>query len=150
MLEVQMLEVQELKSQEEFKEAFQVMAELRQHLDEKTYLDLLQSMTKEGYRLFAVRDTGVIVSVAGLAVITSFYCDRHVWVYDLVTTSKARSKGYGRYLMEFIEDFARQENCKLVALSSGLERIDAHRFYQERMNYDKPAYVFKKIVGKKS
>lgn len=141
-----MLEIQELKSHEEFQEAFQVMGELRQDLDEETYLGLLPSMIQGGYRLFALRDTGVIVSLAGVAIITSFYYGRHVWVYDLVTTSKGRSKGYGRFLMEFIEDFARQENCKIVALSSGLERKDAHRFYQERMNYDKPAYVFKKFV----
>ena len=47
-----------------------------------------------------------------------------------------------------VQRWLRQENCKLVALSSGLERIDAHRFYQERMNYNKPAYVFKKIIRK--
>ena len=49
-------------------------------------------------------------------------------------------------LMEFIEKFALQENCKVVALSSGLERNNVHRFYQERMNYEKPSYVFKKVV----
>ncbi len=69
-----------------------------------------------------------------------------MWVYDLVTTSKVRSKGYGRHLMKFIEEFARQENCEVVALSSGFERKDAHRFYEERMNYEKCAYVFKKSV----
>lgn len=141
-----MLEIQELKSHKEFQEAFDVMSELRQDLDEETYLGLLESMTREGYRLFALRDTGVIVSLAGVAIITNFYYGRHVWVYDLVTKNNARSKGYGRYLMKFIEDFARQEKCTVVALSSGFQRKDAHRFYQERMNYDKLSYVFKKIV----
>ncbi|MEO0968743.1 MAG: GNAT family N-acetyltransferase [Cyanobacteria bacterium J06639_18] len=141
-----MLEIQEIKSHKEFQEAFGVMSELRQDLDRETYLGLLPSMIQGGYRLFALRDTGVIVSLAGLAIITNFYYGRHVWVYDLVTTSKVRSKGYGRHLMEFIEEFARQENCKVVALSSGFERKDAHRFYEERMNYEKHAYAFKKSV----
>lgn len=141
-----MLEVQELKSHEEFQEAFQVMGELYQHLDWETYLGLLQSMIQGGYRLFALRDAGIIVSLAGVAIFTNFYYGRHVWIYDLVTTSKVRSKGYGRFLMEFIEEFARQENCGFIALLSAVERNDAHRFYQERMNYDKPSYVFRKVV----
>ncbi|TFB12835.1 GNAT family N-acetyltransferase, partial [Filobacillus milosensis] len=29
------------------------------------------------------------------------------------------------------------------ALSSGLQRTDAHRFYEDRMDYDKVSYVFK-------
>ena len=141
-----MLEIQELKSQEEFEEAFEVMSELYQDLDRETYFDLLQNMIQGGYRLFALRDSSVIVSLAGIAIITNFYYGRHVWVYDLVTTSKVRSKGYGSQLMKFIEDFARQENCKVFALLSAIERNGAHRFYQERMNYEKPSYVFKKVV----
>lgn len=141
-----MLEIQELKSHKEFEEAFQVMGELYQDLDRETYLGFLESMTQDGYRLFALRDASIIVSLAGVGIITNFYYGRHVWVYDLVTRSNARSKGYGRFLMEFIEEFARQENCKFIALLSAIERDDAHRFYQERMNYEKPSYVFKKVL----
>ena len=140
------MEIQELQSQEEWQEAFHVMRELRHNLDEQEYLCLLGSMTEEGYRLFAVRDSGVLVSLAGIAVLTNFYYGRHVWVYDLITASNARSKGYGCRLLEFIEEFARRESCKVVALSSGLERTDAHRFYEKHMSYEKPSYVFKKSL----
>jgi GNAT superfamily N-acetyltransferase len=140
------MEIQELQSQKEWREAFYVMRELRHDLDKQEYLYLLGRMVEEGYRLFALRDSGVIVSLAGVSVLTNFYYGRYVWVYDLVTASNTRSKGYGRRLLEFIEEFARRENCKVVALSSGLERTDAHRFYQKHMNYEKPSYVFKKTL----
>ena len=140
------MEIQELQSEEEWREAFHVMRELRHNLDEQEYLCLLDGMVEEGYRLFALRDSGVIISLAGVAVLTNFYYGRHVWVYDLVTASNTRSKGCGRRLLEFIEEFARRENCKVVALSSGLERTDAHRFYQKHMNYEKPSYVFRKTL----
>lgn len=138
------MQIQELQSQGEWREAFHVMRELRHDLDEQEYLYLLSRMVEEGYRLFAMRDSGVIVSLAGVAVLTNFSYGRHLWVYDLVTASNTRSKGYGRRLLEFIEEFAHRENCKVVALSSGLGRTDAHRFYQKHMNYEKPSYVFKK------
>lgn len=140
------MEIEELQTREEWQEAFHVMRELRTNLDEQAYLDLLTNMVKEGYRLFALRNSGVIVSLAGISILTNFSYGRYTWVQDLVTTSSARSKGYGSRLLEFIEDVARRENCRVVALSSGLERTDAHRFYQKQMNYDNTSYVFKKTV----
>jgi len=123
-----------------------VLREFRRNLSEQDYLNLLEEMRKEGYRLFALRDGDVIVSLAGVAVRTNFHDGRHVWVYDLVTTSTARSKGYGRRLLEYIEDFARRENCRIVALASGLQRTDAHRFYEKNMSYDRTSYVLKKTL----
>ena len=45
-----MLEIQELKSNQEFQEAFGVMRELRQNLDQETYLGLLPSVIQGDYR----------------------------------------------------------------------------------------------------
>ncbi|MDX2213691.1 MAG: GNAT family N-acetyltransferase [Oculatellaceae cyanobacterium bins.114] len=140
------MKIEELQTQEEWQEAFHVMRELRSDLDKQAYLCLLTRMVKEGYRLFALRDSGIIVSLAGIAILTNFSYGRYVWVYDLVTASSARSKGYGSRLLEFIEEVARRENCEVIALSSGLERTDAHRFYQAQMNFDKTSYVFKKTL----
>lgn len=122
------------------------MHELRPHLDEKQYLELLAEMRPNGYRLFALQDSSTIMALAGVAVLTNLYYGRHVWVYDLVTASSARSRGYGKKLLDYVEDFARSEGCRLVALSSGMQRKEAHRFYQERMEYEKPGYVFYKVL----
>ena len=139
-----MIEIQELTSLEGWKEAFPVMQELRPRLDESAYLHLIQQMTQEGYRMFVLRESGVIVSLAGIAILTNLYYDRHIWVYDLVTASHTRSQGYGQQLLGFIEDLGKQAGCKLIALSSGAKRTDAHRFYQQRMNYTQTSYVFQK------
>jgi hypothetical protein len=32
----------------------------------------------------------------------------------------------------------------VVALSSGLPRVEAHKFYESKMEFDKTSYVFKK------
>lgn len=123
------------------------MRELRPHLNEQSYLDLLHQMTKEGYRLFALYDSKSLVSLAGVGILTNLSYGRYVWVYDLVTVSEARSQGYGRQLLTFIEEFARREGCQTVALSSNLLRLDTHRFYEERMGYEKPSFVFRKKLS---
>jgi GNAT superfamily N-acetyltransferase len=140
------MNIQELKTENEWRAAFPVMRELRLDLSEAEFLRLREIMAREGYRLFAAYNENKIVALAGIAVLTNLAYGRHVWVYDLVTTGAARSQGHGSRLLSFIEELARRENCRCIALSSGLQRTDAHRFYEQRMEYDKTSFVFQKSL----
>jgi hypothetical protein len=42
-----------------------------------------------------------------------------------------------------VHEWAKENNYESVVLSSGLQRTDAHRFYEDKMDYDKVSYVFK-------
>ncbi|MFD1361561.1 GNAT family N-acetyltransferase [Lentibacillus salinarum] len=139
------LTINELQSQEEILEAFPVMNQLRTHLDEATYLDLVtEAKEKDMYRLFALYDQEEIVAVTGFKPMITLYYGRFVWVCDLVTDSSKRSNGYGERLLSYVHKWAKENGYESVALSSGLKRTDAHRFYEERMDYGKVSYVFKK------
>ena len=140
------MEVLELRGEEQWREAFPVMRELRTHLDEDTFVAMLREMGPQGYRLLAVRDGGAITALAGIAHLTNLYYGRHVWVYDLITTAAARSQGYGEALLGHVERLARELGCDTVALASGLQRLDAHRFYELRMGYSRTAYTFQKAL----
>jgi GNAT superfamily N-acetyltransferase len=144
------MEIVELRSEIELREAFPVMRELRTHLDEARYLALLRVMMPRGYRLLAVRDSGRIVALAGIEVMTNLYNDRHVWVYDLVTTAGERSRGHGRRLLTHVEQLGRSEGCTMIALSSGLQRLDAHRFYERHMGFEPVSYSFNKRLSSAS
>jgi len=135
--------VHELKTEEEWVDAFPVMNQLRTHLSADSYLDYLREMTPEGYRLFALSADDEIVSLAGVRIHTNMSYGRHVWVDELVTDADHRSEGHGVELLSFVEDWAEEENCELVALSSGLQRADAHRFYEERVGMERASYVYK-------
>jgi len=141
---VLMLKVVELIVEEQIIEGFQVMKQLRTTLDLSTYLKMVNEMKDQGYKQFGLYDGNQIVAVTGVIILTNLYYGKHVWVYDLVTDSNIRSKGYGKELLQFIHDWGKKNNCQCVALSSGLPRQDAHRFYEEKMGYSKPSYVFKK------
>lgn len=137
----------ELRTRDELRAGFEVMAELRDHLTEDDYFRLLDDMVPHGYRMFGARDGDRLVAVAGVALFTNFYYGRYMWVYDLVTRADSRSRGYGRALLEHLEDIARAANCDVVALSSGLQRTDAHRFYEDHMGYERASYTFKKTLN---
>lgn len=141
--------VLELETSDDLQRAFPVLKELRGHLNEDDYLTTVREMMKRGYRLFALEDEGDIVALAGISVGLNFYYGPYVWVYDLITSEKVRSRGYGQELLSRIEKVAEDEGCKVVALSSALFRTDAHRFYEERMGYQRAAYVFVKELDAK-
>jgi GNAT superfamily N-acetyltransferase len=139
--------IHELQSQEEILKAFPVMNQLRTHLDEKAYLDLVtEAKEKDMYRLFALYDQGEIVAVTGFKPMITLYYGRFVWVCDLVTDKDKRSNGYGEKLLSYVHEWAEENGYANVALSSGLKRNEAHRFY-DKMGYDKVSYVFKKNLG---
>ncbi|MDC3412086.1 GNAT family N-acetyltransferase [Aquibacillus sp. 3ASR75-11] len=138
------LTIKELHSQNEILEAFPVMKQLRKHLDKEAYLDLvIEAKDKDRYKMLALIDGGKIVAVTGFKPMITLYYGRFVWVCDLVTDTTKRSKGYGEKLLSYVHEWAKENNYESVALSSGLQRTDAHRFYEDRMDYDKVSYVFK-------
>ncbi|MDF2703408.1 MAG: acetyltransferase, family [Rubrobacteraceae bacterium] len=152
------MEIVELCSAAERREALPILRELYASLDEDRYAGLLAEMVVDGYRQFALRnetdgyrqfalrnETAEIVALAGVAVHVNLYYGRHLYVYDLVVKEEARSKGYGGLLMDHVEGVARREGCETAALACDLEREGALRLY-ERRGYQKPSYAMRKAL----
>ena len=140
------MRITELEHDAEFGEAFGVIRELHQDLDERLYRELIPEMRAAGYRMFAVREGDDLVAVAGVQRLTNLYYGRHFYVYDLSVTEDARSNGYGERLLRHVEEVARGEGCGHVALACGRQREDALRFYEDRMGYERPGYSMRKAL----
>ncbi|MGM9926047.1 MAG: GNAT family N-acetyltransferase [Bacillus sp. (in: firmicutes)] len=138
---------QELLTDHDVRKAFTIIKQLRPHLNECTYLSLVQeARSLEGYKMVALYDKDVMVSVVGFVPRVTLYYGRFIFVCDLVTDSVQRSKGYGGKLLAFVHDWAKEQGYSSVSLTSGLQRTDAHRFYEEKMGYNKLSYAFKKEI----
>jgi GNAT superfamily N-acetyltransferase len=96
-----------------------VMRQLRPHLDEQQYL----------------------AAVAGFRTMEMLYCGRILSIDDLVTDEAMRSKGLGAALLEWLWREAQALGCGQIHLDSGLQRLDAHRFY-ERESFKKLGFHF--------
>lgn len=137
----------ELKTIEEFKQAFPVMVQLCDHLSQEQYIELLGTMKNEGYRLFSlINEQEKIVSLAGVAIRTDFFNGKHLWIHDLVTSNEIRSQGIGKIVATHLESFAKQEGCEKIVLYSGISREKAHYFWEEHMNFERRGIVFKKEI----
>lgn len=51
-------------------------------------------------------------------------------IMTLVVDEAARGKGVGRLLLEAGADWARQQGCAVLELTSGKQRLRAHAFYE--------------------
>ena len=139
--------IKELKDELQWKRAFPVVNQLRTNLNEFQYIELLKKMVTEGYKMFALFENEKIYSVIGIIELTNLYYGKHIWVYDLITDINKRSSGYGEQLLSYIENIGKDNGCQTIALSSSLIRTDAHRFYDNKMGYNKASYCFIKTLN---
>jgi GNAT superfamily N-acetyltransferase len=108
---------------------YPVMHELRTELSEEEFRARFQAGYPLGYRLAALFDEGECRAAAGYRLFTNFVSGLHMYIDDLVTGERWRSKGYGRALNEYLLDHARSAGCESVQLDSAVWRSKAHRFY---------------------
>jgi GNAT superfamily N-acetyltransferase len=122
-----------------------VMAELRpQYSSDEFLAKVRRLMAEERFQLAYLSDDGVR-SVAGIRMGDWLPTGKYLEIEDLVTAEAARSKGYGQALLRWVCDYAKQNECEIVRLSSATHRVDAHRFY-EREGMTKAAWLFARKV----
>lgn len=116
-------------------EALPVLQELRPHLTAESFHAVYAEGHRQGLRFTAAYDdNGQCVAVAGWRVVATTVVGRRLYVDDLVTAQAARSRGVGHAMLAELERRARAAGCAAIALDSGVQRHDAHRFYlRERM-----------------
>jgi len=108
---------------------FDVMSELRTHLNKDEFLNTVRHMETEGYKLAFIEEQGVVVAVAGYRVCSNLFMGKHLYVDDLVTSKDARSQGYGEKMVTWLRDKAKNSDCNFYHLDSGTHRGEAHKFY---------------------
>lgn len=130
-------------------EAYPLISQLRKHLSVEEFVETAKQMMTCGYRAICLYDGKKILAYAGFAELLNLYYGRHIWIYELVVDEENRGKGLGKILLSHIEDYAKEKNLSCIALSSSLEKENAHRFYEGKMDFGKVSYVFKKDLGKR-
>jgi len=121
--------LKEAITDKEIESCFDVMVQLRTHLKKSEFLITVRSMENEGYKLVFIEDRENVVAVAGYRIYTNLFMGKHLYVDDLVTSNKLRSKGYGGELVKWLREKAINSGCNFYHLDSGTHRGEAHKFY---------------------
>lgn len=140
------MEIKIAETDEEILACYSVIKELRPHIEEGGFLVRIWAQYQQGYRLTYAHLDGDPVAVAGFRVGDNLAWGHFLYVDDLVTLLKHRSMGYGAALLHWLETYALQQGCKQIHLDTGLERVEAQRFYQ-REAMQASGYHFVKTVS---
>ena len=99
-----------------------------------------------GARMSVLAEDDAVVGVAVWRIVENTYEGRRCYVDDLVTEAGRRSQGLGAHLLGAIEAEARARGCDVLALDSGTQRMQAHRFYF-MYGMTIPAFCFRKTLS---
>jgi GNAT superfamily N-acetyltransferase len=129
----------------ELPEAYEVLCQLRVDMDYKEFEDLVYEMRHKEYKMIGVFEALELVTYVGVYVQTNFHYKRHLFVDDLVTYDSFRSRGYGDAMFEYLVNFAKVAMCENIVVSSVIDNIDAHKFF-ETMDFERESYTFVKSL----
>ncbi|WP_457743561.1 GNAT family N-acetyltransferase [Sulfurimonas sp.] len=138
-MQIRELDLKELES------AWAVVGQLRTQLTYNEFEDLIYDMRDSNYTMFGIFERGELFTYAGVVISTNLYHKRHLFIHELVTDEKHRSKGYGKMMLDYLCDYAKVGACQNIVLSSGTGRVEAHSFYKSN-EFEKKSFVFVKAL----
>ncbi|MBO9681543.1 MAG: GNAT family N-acetyltransferase [Flavisolibacter sp.] len=123
------MEIKQATEKEDFLKCWEVVRELRPHLDQEQYLTLILYMIDEGYKMIYIEENGKGVAFCGYRLTTMLHRGRSIYIDDLCTLPEARGQGHAKALLDYVLEEARAEELQSIHLDSGHHRHDAHRLY---------------------
>ena len=122
------MEVRLAKTDDEIMGCYQTLTQLRE-IKKEEFLAKIKEHQESGYMLAYGADKGQVVSVAGFRFTKTLAWGKIMYVDDLITDKKQRSKGYGDSITNWLMDYAKENSCDEFHLDSAVWRYAAHRFY---------------------
>jgi GNAT superfamily N-acetyltransferase len=111
---------------------FPAFSTLRPHLQRSEFLPQVRRQQRQSYQILALRDEGLVKSVAGFRYGEFLAWGKIIYIDDLSTLPEQRSRGFAGALLEWLIAHAKSRGCQSVQLDSGHARFLAHRLYMNK------------------
>jgi (aminoalkyl)phosphonate N-acetyltransferase len=90
----------------------------------------LQNLSDERIHYFVKSiDLEVIAFISLLESLPLHHCTKIVEVQELIVTEKHQNRAIGKELLDFIQQFALENNFSQIEIASNNKRVKAHNFY---------------------
>jgi GNAT superfamily N-acetyltransferase len=124
------MKVSLVETTESLQGAAKILLHLRLHYSLETLITQIEKQQTQGYQLVMAELDGKPACVAGFIYGENLAWGKFLYVDDLVTAEDCRSKGAGKAIIDWLKQHAQEAGCKELHLDSGVQRKDAHRFYE--------------------
>ena len=107
--------------------AERVHRQLRPHIAD--YVPRMKEGLAGGAEMAVALDGAEVRGITVFRILEKTHSGRELYCDDLVTDEAKRSTGVGHALIEYMERIGRERKCDMLALDSGTQRQQAHKFY---------------------
>jgi hypothetical protein len=89
-----MINIAHAETDDQIDATFEVMQQLRPHLERTEYVPLIRRlMASDGLKILALFEEGEVRAVAAYRVMNMLYCGSLIYIDDLVSDERVRSRG---------------------------------------------------------
>lgn len=132
--------------EKDIKETYDLLNELYSNgIEYNIFVEKYKECLKnEKFYGIVAKENSKIVGVLTSRIINRLVKSKDIlFIDDLIVDKDHRNKGIGKLLLKTAIDYAQKMNCQTVELTSYIDNINAHRFY-ENNGLIKKHYKFKK------
>ena len=107
-MQIRELDLKELES------VYDVLKQLYTKLTYKEFEDLIYDMRYMDYKMLGVFEQDILISYAGVSILTTLKNKRHLKVFDFYTDRKYDVLKYDKIMKGYLDDFAKVGMCEKV------------------------------------
>ena len=133
----------------DIEEVFELLDELYENkIEYSKFAQKYKESLKDSsfYGIVAVEENKVVAVCISRVVSRLAKKNDILFIDDLIVNQKCRNTGIGKKIIQTATDYAISKNCGALELTSMIENVNAHRFY-ENNGFEKRQYKFKKHLN---
>lgn len=100
---------------------------------------------ENSYYIVAMEENKIIGILTSELQVKLHRAKKQSFIEDLIADKDYRNKGIGKALLHNAVEYAKNNDCEVVELTSYIKNENAHRFY-ENNNFIKHSYKFKQYL----
>lgn len=140
------MQIKEITSKQEMLNSYDILVEVYPNLTYQAYSTDLDDMLKFNYKQILVLDEKHnIIGLSGFWIGKKLWCGKYLELDNVVVSSKYRSKGAGKLIIEYLERKAKDEKCSMLALDSYTTNFKAHKFFYKH-NFEPRGFHFINVL----
>lgn len=133
--------LREARTDEDYYRAYPLVRQLLPTLDMQLYTSRVFIARATGYRMFIAETDGEIVGVIGIISQYNLHDGFSMFLEHVIVDKDHRGKGYGRELITFAVQRAREEGCKIIDLDADFDAETAMKMY-EKQGFKRYGYCY--------
>lgn len=117
------------KTEEQLLKCFPAVKELAADFQEADYLKTLKIMMDEGTKIVMLEAEDKVPSIACFRIGQYLFQGKHLHLDFILTKNEFKKQGYTKAIVNWIKDYAIQNDCDTMSVDSFFKNRDAQRLY---------------------